>query len=283
MSQLNIPLNGSILPERFSDEDKHRLTSCSDFTHFKAYGDNKIDNLFSEYVNNSDKPEPLELPLIKVTNTVTEIEVTDEPVVTEQISEEFWPEGKDNCCNMLKRGMFFFPHLYVPRLFFLLNPYAALQSAVVWTYSKIFGIDNIDQLKAKISVSPFYWLKSFNTFWEVTLLFWTEGHPDKVHYLLGNNFNETVMLSAVENVNLTITPIVNHDPFFGIFEREAGLKLDFNAEINTFTVKKPHRASAMTNNSMFKGCFCFCCLMRCSNQQEQKIHLMDECLPLFFD
>jgi hypothetical protein len=150
MSQLNIPLNGSILPERFSDEDKLRLTSCSDFTYFKAYGDYKIDNLFSEYVNINDKPDPLVLPLIKVTDSVTEIGLTNESTVTEPITEEFWKEGKDNCCNMLKRGIFFFPHMYVPRYYFLLNPYAALQSAVVWTYSKVFGEDNIDKLKAQI-------------------------------------------------------------------------------------------------------------------------------------
>ena len=56
MSQLNIPLEGtSLLAENFSEEDKIRLKSCDDFTCFEAYGDYKIDSLFTEYVKLSDK------------------------------------------------------------------------------------------------------------------------------------------------------------------------------------------------------------------------------------
>ena len=69
MSQLNIPFDGtSILAEKFSDEDKLRLTSCDDFTCFEADGDYKIDSLFSEYVQLNDIQDPLVLPLIQVTN-----------------------------------------------------------------------------------------------------------------------------------------------------------------------------------------------------------------------
>jgi hypothetical protein len=282
MSQLNIPFDGtSILAEKFSDEDKLRLTSCDGFTCFEADGDYKIDSLFSEYVQLNDIQDPLVLPLIQVTN-LPGIDLTDESAVITTIQEEFWPQGENNCCNLLKRGIFFFPHMHVPRYLFLLNPYAALQSAVVWTYSRVFGEDNIDKLKAQISVSPFSWLKNFKTFWDITLLFWTKGCPDKVHNLLGKNFNETVMLSAIESANLNINPSICYDPCFGIFAKETGLTIDFNAEKDNFAVKEPHKASAITNNSMFKGCFCFCCLKRNSNQQEQRKHLINECLPLFF-
>ena len=67
MSQLNIPLDGvSILPESFTEEDKLRLASCDGFTCFKANGDYKIENLFSEYVQPNNIPEKLVLPIIKV-------------------------------------------------------------------------------------------------------------------------------------------------------------------------------------------------------------------------
>ena len=113
MSQLNIPLDGvSILPESFSEEDKLRLASCDGFTCFKANGDYKIDTLFSEYVQLDDMPDPLVLPIIKVTDPA-EISLTDESAVTTTIKEEYWPQGKNNCCNTLKRGIFFFPHMCV--------------------------------------------------------------------------------------------------------------------------------------------------------------------------
>jgi hypothetical protein len=41
------------------------LVTCDDFTCFEAYGDYKIDSLFTEYVKLSDKQEPLVFPLIQ--------------------------------------------------------------------------------------------------------------------------------------------------------------------------------------------------------------------------
>ena len=172
------------MPVSFTEEDKLRIASCEGFTHFKANGDYKIENLFSEYVQPDNIPEGLVLPVIKEIDPA-EINLLVEETETGPTMEEFWPQGRNNCCNTLKRGLFFFPHMYVPRYIFLLNPYAALQSAVVWIYSKVFGEDNVDTLKARISVSPFSWLKTFETFWDITLSFWTEGYPDKVHSFLG--------------------------------------------------------------------------------------------------
>jgi hypothetical protein len=50
MSQLNIPLNNATNKAvNFTQEDKDRLLSCQGFTCFKAYGEYKIEDLFSEY------------------------------------------------------------------------------------------------------------------------------------------------------------------------------------------------------------------------------------------
>ena len=110
MSQLNIPLDSAnILPVSFTKEDKDRLTSCQGFTCFKANGEYKIENLFSEYVQAENIPEGLVLPVCS--EIITEINLLSEETETEPTMGEFWPTGKNNCCNTLKRGLFFFPHM----------------------------------------------------------------------------------------------------------------------------------------------------------------------------
>jgi hypothetical protein len=53
------------------------LVTCDDFTCFEAYGDYKIDSLFTEYVKLSDKQEPLVFPLIQA-QKLSESELIDE-------------------------------------------------------------------------------------------------------------------------------------------------------------------------------------------------------------
>jgi hypothetical protein len=68
MSQLNIPiysLTDQYIP--FTQNDKDRLQSNNDFTHFKTKNDVKIRALFEEYKsdiisNLPEPPRPLELP-----------------------------------------------------------------------------------------------------------------------------------------------------------------------------------------------------------------------------
>ena len=63
MSQLNIPLNNATNKAvNFTQEDKDRHLSCQGFTCFKAHGEYKIENLFSEYVKTENIPEKLVLP-----------------------------------------------------------------------------------------------------------------------------------------------------------------------------------------------------------------------------
>jgi hypothetical protein len=169
--------------------------------------------------------------------------------------------------------MFFFPHMYIPRYMFLLNPYAALQAAVVWIFSKFFGEDDVDILKARISVSAFELLKPFEIFWEITLSFWTEGYPKNVHQFLGPNFNESVILSGIENIHLNSDfggVFNNANPGFEIFAKNTGLKIDFNAQKDTFNFIKPTRVNLMTNNALFRGCFCFNCSLETPNQEQTK-------------
>ena len=133
MTQLKVPmytttsLSTSHTP--FTIGDKNRLKSNSGFTHFKTNGDSNIKTLFEEYKNctleaTHNPPSPLELPATIQINSV-ELDLTTEAIIQDTI--EVWPhKGRIPKDPYLKSGMYFFPHLHVPRYLFLINPYASL-------------------------------------------------------------------------------------------------------------------------------------------------------------
>ena len=116
----------------FSGEDQKALNMYSSFEGFQIQNI-KISQLFSEF---SDSIETFHLP--------------------EKVGEEiFWPEGETFCENLNKRKIFFYPHCYVPKLLFPLQPVAALRAAIFYIFKLIFVVDNKHQGKcglAKINI-----------------------------------------------------------------------------------------------------------------------------------
>ena len=116
----------------FSGEDQKALNIYSSFEGFQIQNI-MISQLFSEF---SDSIETFHLP--------------------EKVGEElFWPEGETFCENLNKRKIYIYPHCYVPKLLFLLQPVAALRAATFYIFKLIFGVDNEHQGKcglAKINI-----------------------------------------------------------------------------------------------------------------------------------
>lgn len=162
-----------------------------------------------------------------------------------------------------------------------MNPYASLQAAVVWIFSRIYDEHNIEFLKARIALTPIAFFKPFETFWTISCQFWTEGYPKQVHSYLGPNFTETVILSGVENINLNsetgeISDIINMA--FDELAENTGLTIDFRGNKDDYIVPKPTRAGQITQTSTFKGCWCVFCALGLNSQAELKKHMIEECL-----
>ena len=100
----------------FTQGDKNRLKSNSDFTHFKTKGDSKIQTLFEKYKSDTleavlNPPSPLELP-DKIQINSEEPDLMAEAIIPDII--EVWPQkGRIPKDPYLKSGMYFFPHLNV--------------------------------------------------------------------------------------------------------------------------------------------------------------------------
>ena len=291
MSQLNIPiysLTDQYIP--FTQNDKDRLQSNSDFTHFETKNDVKIRTLFEEYKsdiisNLPEPPRPLELPH---TYQPPPIGLPEDLMMERIIPEpiDIWPQkGRTPNDPYLMSGMYFFPHMHVPRYLFLINPYAALQAAVVWINQRIYSENNLELLKARIAITPITFFKHFETFWTITCQFWSEGCPQKVHTYLGTHFTESVILSGIENINLNsktgeISDIINMA--FDNLAKSTGLTLDFRGDKNTYTVPKPPRSGQITQTSTFRGCWCIFCSQGFNTQAELRNHMVEECLQTKF-
>ena len=91
----------------FTEEDKKALSMYDSFEGFQIQNI-KISQIFSEF---SDSIDTFDLP---------------EKLGT----EDFWPEAETFCANLNKRNIYFYPHCYVPKLLFSLQPIAALRAAI---------------------------------------------------------------------------------------------------------------------------------------------------------
>ena len=91
-----------------------------------------------------DSVEGFQIQNIKISQIFSEftesIETFDFP---ERVGTEvFWPEGETFCENQNKRKIYLYPHCYVPKLIFSLQPVAALRAAIFYIFKLIFGVDN---------------------------------------------------------------------------------------------------------------------------------------------
>ena len=116
----------------FSVEDRTALDIYSSFEGFQIKNI-KISQLFNEF---TESTETFYLP--------------------EKVGEElYWPETETFCENLNKRKIYFYPHCYVPKLLFSLQPVAALRAAVYYIFKLVFRVDNKHQAKsglAKINI-----------------------------------------------------------------------------------------------------------------------------------
>ena len=98
----------------FTEEDKRALSMYDSFEGFQIQNI-KISQIFSEFTES--------------------IETFDFP---ERVgTEDFWPEGETLCENQNKRKIYFYPHCYVPKLMFSLQPGAALRAAIFYIFKLI--------------------------------------------------------------------------------------------------------------------------------------------------
>ena len=112
----------------------------------------------------------------------------------------FWPEGETFCENLNKRKIYFYPHCYIPKLFFALQPVAALRAAIFYIFKLILGVDNENQAKYGLAKINIKLLGPFQTFFGMVLDIWQLGYPKNIPASLGTFFQVDLISDLIENI-----------------------------------------------------------------------------------
>ena len=108
----------------FTAEDKEALDRYSSFGGFKV-NIVKISQIFNEFTD------------------AVEFEVFTVP---EKLgTDDFWPDGETYLENENKRKAYFFPHCFIPKLFFSLQPVAARRAGIFHIFKLLFDTENEHQ------------------------------------------------------------------------------------------------------------------------------------------
>ena len=104
------------------------------------------------------------------------------------------------CENQHKRKVYFFPHCYVPKLIFSLQPVAALRAAIFHIFKLIFGVDNEHQAKCGLAKINTKLLGPFQTFFGMVIDIWQQGYPKIIPASLGDFFQDEMISDLIENL-----------------------------------------------------------------------------------
>ena len=163
----------------FNTEDQQALGRYSSFTGFEI-NSIKISKIFSEFTDNTDH-EAFGLP-----ETVGEI--------------DYWPENETYLENENKRKAYFFPHCFIPKILFALQPVAALRAGIFYIFKLIFGTDSEYQTKCCLAKANEKLFGPFQTFFGMVLDIWQKGYPSSIPASLGLFWQDELISDLIENI-----------------------------------------------------------------------------------
>ena len=240
----------------FTNQDKKRMGDLWQSPGFKDLDDNQVKNLF---LDRTDNPEMNEVQGYRIPEQKDEKDV--------------WPNNITNWPNELKGSLYFEPHKFIPSSFYLLNPLAALRSAVVFVFKALFG-EKASTVTTKLGRTDSKYFAPFQKFYSITLDIWSTGTISKENqagvndHLIASIFLAGAdLLNANNSSKLSLTSQnleeMGIDPQVG--EATAKAKADFKDAFN--------RANAKTYINYQEVLMCGFCLSENDTVEELNDHL----------
>ena len=168
----------------FTDQDKKCLEDLWQSPGFKDLDDSQVKNLFLDRTNNpeTDEAQGYRIP-----------EQKDE--------KDVWPDDSTNWPNELKRSLYFEPHKFIPSSFYLLNPLAALRSAVVFVFKALFG-EKASTVTTKLGQTDSRYFAPFQKFYSITLDIWSTGTISKENQTgVNSHLTASILLAGADILN----------------------------------------------------------------------------------
>ena len=163
----------------FTTEDKEALERYSSFGGFEV-NNVKLTRIFSEFTD-SVEHEVFALP--------------------ERVGEEdFCPEGETYLENENKRKAYFFPHCFIPKILYSLQPVAALRAGIFHIFKLLFGTDSEHQTKCSLAKINEKLFGPFQIFFGMVLDIWQKGCPSNIPASLGQFWQDELISDLIENI-----------------------------------------------------------------------------------
>ena len=77
-----------------------------------------------------------------------------------------------------------------------------LQTAIIFIFKQVFNIQDNDWLKGIISNANNNLFRTFETYFNLTCKFLKDGAPTEAPEILGHDFDENILFTAVESAHL---------------------------------------------------------------------------------
>ena len=264
MSKHLIPVNAiQTTREEFNKEDEQALMRNSTFSGFEN-NSLKIAKIFSEFTDNTDY-EAFTLP--------------------EKVGEaSYWPEHEVFMANADKRKAYFFPHCFIPKVLFALQPVAALRAGIFYIFKLIFGIESERQTKCCLAKANEKLFGPFQIYFDMVLSIWTQGYPSNIPTSLGNFWQDEMISDLIENITSGTNTCLSLNPkMITAYGLNPLCSENVQQAQSKAHLKLCKRNSKISSLLCLLSRECMLCGIDFPTDNEIRVHLETECLKTYFN
>jgi hypothetical protein len=186
--------------------------------------------------------------------------------------------------NVDKRKAYFFPHCYIPKILFALQPVAALRAGIYYIFKLIFGVESERQTKCCLAKADEKLFGPFQIYFDMVMGIWTQGYPSSIPTSLGPYWQDEMISDLIENITsgtntcLSLHPKMITDYGFNPLCSE-------NVQL---TQTKSHQKVCKRNAKISSlVCLlsreCMLCGIDFKTDNDIRVHLETECLKSYFN
>ena len=165
---------------------------------------------------NGDLPEPnfpgLTTQIVKslfVEGAVAADLLAPEPVGFEVPPDGQWPRPSYVHSAQTLEHMMMMPHLYVPRVFYSINPTMSLKLAIQWIYQLLYGIEKMGEVVARLHRTKIKMFTSFEMYYSLVVNIWSKDQVTQCPSALGSDFIQQVLGARIENLHRHSLPYMH--------------------------------------------------------------------------
>ena len=248
--------------EIFNNEDGLALQRYSTFSGFKV-NNISIPKLFPEFTDNDDH------------GTF---------VIPEKVGDDnFWPESETFMANCDKRKAFFFPHCFIPKILYALQPLAALRAGIYHIFQLIFGTENERQTKCALAKVNEKLFGTFQTYFDMVMGIWMQGYPANIPASLGPYWQDEMITEMIENMLSGSNTCLSMSPKlivkFGLDPLGSENVLQEQTKIHQKLCKRNSKISSLLCLLTRE---CMLCGIDFATNNDLKVHMETECLKAHF-